>query len=91
MRFAVTLATALAVAGCAAQTFKLPLLGPYREPNDPCREVAPGPDTTPLMTPDTDLVACPDDPSVVQLFIFDVNAAKIRQVGDWVLLRVPRP
>ena len=41
--------------------------------------------------PDTDLVACPDDPAVVQLFIFDVNAAKIRQVGDWALLRVPRP
>lgn len=82
---------ALMLAACAPQPVRLALLGPYREPVDPCREVAPGPGADALMTPGTDLVACPDDPDVLRLFIMDVNAVAVRRVGDWVLLRVPRP
>ncbi|MDJ0825235.1 MAG: hypothetical protein QNJ16_07015 [Rhodobacter sp.] len=85
------LAIVLALAACAVETFEIPLLGPYREPNDPCREVAPGRDTTPLMAPDSDLVACPNDPAVLQLFIFDVSAVEVKRFRDWVLLRVPEP
>ncbi|MDJ0629395.1 MAG: hypothetical protein QNJ44_14140 [Rhodobacter sp.] len=84
-------ATVLTLAACAVDPFEIPLLGPYREPNDPCREVGPGPDTRPLMAPDADLVVCPNDPAILQLFLFDVNAAEVKRVGDWVLLRVPKP
>ncbi len=91
MRITPILAAGLLLAACAPQTFELPLLGPYREPNDPCREVGPGRDTTPLMDDSSDLVLCPDDPAVLQLFIFDVNAVEIRRFDGFVLFRVPEP
>ena len=81
-------------AACATPqpaTGTLPLLGPYREPADQCQMVGESALTGEYLDHTADLVACPAGYEGIPIFIMDVNAVQVADLGDWLLFSVPHP
>ena len=93
MRYALIAATLLAA--CAPKPGHtagpdLPFVREYRADGDPCFLVGESDDTVEYLDHTADLVACPSDYEGLGVFVTEIGAVQIKQLGSFTLFSVSR-